>query len=60
MNPLRALLVQFSRIPVGVLLILILAISAVITMAVTSIVSQNEKTYNANNVNSNQEANTKQ
>ncbi len=59
MNPLRSLLVQFSRIPVGVLLILIIVISATITLGVTGIISQSEKAYEARRVNPQQETNTK-
>ncbi len=60
MNPFRSLLVKFSRIPVGILLILIIATSAAISIAVTSTIANKEKAYELNTVNSKQEETSKQ
>jgi Flp pilus assembly protein CpaB len=59
MNPLRALVLQLSRIPIALLLVIIVVIAGVIAMGVTSIITESQKTYEARKAELEQKANAK-
>ena len=43
MNPLQSLILQLSRIPIALLLVIIVVVAGVIAMGVTSIISDQNK-----------------
>ncbi len=43
MNPLRALVLQLSRIPIALLLVIIVVVAGIIAMGVTSIMTESQK-----------------
>ncbi len=59
MNPLRALVLQLSRIPIALLLVIIVVVAGVIAMGVTSIITESQKTYEARKAELEQKANAK-
>ena len=59
MNPLRALVLQLSRIPIALLLVIIVVIAGVIAWGVTNIISESQKTYEARKAELEQKANAK-
>ncbi len=59
MNPLRALVLQLSRIPIALLLVIIVVIAGVIAIGVTGIISESQKTYEARKAELEQKANAK-
>jgi pilus assembly protein CpaB len=59
MNPLRALLVNFSRMPPAVMLLLIIGLAVIVTMMVTGKLSENEKALDAQKAAFEQKANAK-
>lgn len=59
MNPLQALILQLSRIPIALLLLIIVAVAGIIAMGVTGILSESQKTYEARRAELEQKANAK-
>ena len=59
MNPLRALVLQLSRIPIALLLVIIVVIAGVIAMGVTGIISESQRKYDALTAEAQQKANAK-
>ncbi len=59
MNPLQALILQLSRIPIALLLVIIVVVAGVIAMGVTGIISEQTKTYEARKAELEQKANAK-
>lgn len=59
MNPLRSLVLQLSRIPIALLLVIIVGVAIVIAMGVTSIVNESQKTFEARKAELEQKANAK-
>jgi pilus assembly protein CpaB len=59
MNPLRALLVNFSRMPPAVMFLLIIGLAVVVTMMVTGKLNENEKALDAQKAAFEQKANAK-
>jgi len=59
MNPLRAIVLQLSRIPIALLLVIIVVIAGVIAMGVTGIISESQKSYDARKTELEQKANAK-
>ncbi len=59
MNPLRALVLQLSRIPIALLLVIIVVIAGVIAMGVTGIISESQKSYDIRKAELEQKANAK-
>jgi pilus assembly protein CpaB len=59
MNPLRALVLQLSRIPIALLLVIIVVVAGVIAMGVTSIITESQKSYEVRRLELEQKANAK-
>jgi len=59
MNPLQALILQLSRIPIALLLVIIIVIAGVIAWGVTGIISESQRTYEARKAEIEQKANAK-
>jgi pilus assembly protein CpaB len=59
MNPLQAIILQLSRIPIALLLVIIVLVAGVIAVGVTGIISEQTKTYEARKAELEQKANAK-
>jgi pilus assembly protein CpaB len=59
MNPLQSIIMQLSRVPIALLLVVIVFVSGIVAVSVTSIISENIRLLNADRENINRTANAK-